>query len=73
MMYPIRLKTGFFETTPCTLSIQYEGVTLNSPGDKQKDIRVARDDIIAVTITIKRYDLNPKNFVNRNVSHNMIN
>ncbi len=55
MMYPIRLKTGFFETTPCTLSIQYEGVTLNSPGDKQKDIRVARDDIIAVTITIKRY------------------
>jgi len=55
MMYPIRLKTGFFETTACTLSIRNEGVMLTSPDGKHSNIRISRDNIIAVTITMKRY------------------
>ncbi len=54
MMYPIRLKTGFFETSAYTLSIRYEGVILTS-ADGNHETRISRDDISAVTITMKRY------------------
>ena len=55
MVYSVRLKTGFFETSAYTLSVRREGVTLTSADGQRGNIQIAREDIFSVTISMKKH------------------
>jgi hypothetical protein len=55
MTYPVRLKTGFFETTAYTLSVLPDVLILSPKDGSRNVIQIVRIDADLFTLTVKKH------------------
>lgn len=55
MTYPVRLKTGFYETADYAMSVLPGAIMLSPMDDTAREaIQIMKDDITVITLTLKK-------------------